>query len=553
MSTSEIKKDIYSIINKLYSNAGFMDKYGTDLWIVVMICIIFFLTIFYMVFYNNLEVLRSNWNERRCDPSVLLFAGFINKPSNLTTLEYTAQNFAQCTNGILKNISAGIFQPFYLLLNTIIIIYNSIIDALKYIRQLLDYLRKQFIELTNYITDSTSKLIIPFITIMITARDTTAKMNGVLTAALYTLFGSYLTMQSLFMSIIDFIILILIIIAAMYIALHLIAVVIPFCFGCWAFSPAALVLMIFIAILIPIIYFKIMMDRILSMSTPGTPDIPTCFAENTVIELANGLQKNIQEIEVGDLLKDNITVTSILKLSGHDQYFYKLDDVIVTGEHRVFHPVLKWIKVKEHPAAIYLPERKDKYVYCLNTDKKLFIINKTIFSDWDDIDTEVVEDLNNNCVARGYLPENFYNADIHTYLDSGLHPASLIKLKTGLVIAIKDVQVNDILSTGERVRGVVKINANDLYICENDFEDENQLKHHLCSTRNVHINDRSLGVINLLDLKTITVDKKTTEPYFYHLLTDTAYFTVNEIRIHDYNYGIDAYLRINHQPSNVKI
>ena len=41
---------------------------------------------------------------------------------------------------------------------------------------------------------------------------------------------------------------------------------------------------------------------------------------------------------------------------------------------------------------------------------------------------------------------------------------------------------------------------------------------------------------------TVRANKENQEPYLYHLLTDTGYFTVNNIQIHDYNFGIDAYL-----------
>ena len=33
------------------------------------------------------------------------------------------------------------------------------------------------------------------------------------------------------------------------------------------------------------------------------------------------------------------------------------------------------------------------------------------------------------------------------------------------------------------------------------------------------------------------------EQYMYHLLTDTSFFVVNNIRVGDYNSGIDKYLR----------
>ena len=33
------------------------------------------------------------------------------------------------------------------------------------------------------------------------------------------------------------------------------------------------------------------------------------------------------------------------------------------------------------------------------------------------------------------------------------------------------------------------------------------------------------------------------EPILYHLLTDKKYFIANNIKVNDYNYGIDAYLK----------
>ena len=541
MSTSNTKPDLFSVLNNLYKKAGYMNKYGSDVWATVILCLIFLIAIFYLVFFNSLEVIKSDWENRKCDPSVMLFAGFINKPADKTNFDFTSENFAQCINSTLEKVSSIIFQPFYLLLNTITILYNGFIESLQYLRKLLNYLRTQFDSITGVIYGGLSNVTVPFINMMVKIKDSMQKVTGILTSALYTLFGSYMTMQSLFLIIIDLIILILIVICCMMIAFIIIIYSLPFCLGCFGWIPLGILIPVFLAILAPIILFKIMMDRILAMSTPNTPKMPTCFVGDTLVELNNGLKKKIREIEVGEILKHEIKVTSTLKLCGKDQHLYNLNGVIVTGEHRVFHKEMGWLKVKAHPAAIYLPEQHEEFVYCLNTDKKVFILNETVFSDWDDIDNEVVADLNKYCV---YLPAHFSNTDIHTYLGNGLHPASKIKLEYGIEVELQNIKVKDVLSNGATVKGVIKIAAQDLFIGEYEFIDkQNNIKRQLCCSKNIVIEDKVLGKINLMEeAMTVRADKENQEPYLYHLLTDTGYFTVNNIQIHDYNFGIDAYL-----------
>ena len=197
----------------------------------------------------------------------------------------------------------------------------------------------------------------------------------------------------------------------------------------------------------------------------------------------------------------------------------------------------KWIKVKDHPDSVYMPAFNELYVYCLGTDKKEFSIGDTLFSDWDDIDADVLEDL------QPYLPVNFTYKNIHTHLDCGFHPSSNIVLKNGSIVQLKDVKVNDILFSGDKVFAIVKIAGHDVSTYHYSFINDNRT---ICGTKNIQINDDNLGVINAMDyVKTNPTFCKEIEKeeYMYHLLTDTSFFVVNNIRVGDYNSGIDKYLR----------
>ena len=66
-------------INELYNKKGFIDKYGADIWLTIIICLIFFCITSYYYVLNNIEPIKANWANEKCNPAVLPFAGLINK------------------------------------------------------------------------------------------------------------------------------------------------------------------------------------------------------------------------------------------------------------------------------------------------------------------------------------------------------------------------------------------------------------------------------------------------------------------------------------------
>jgi hypothetical protein len=540
------KETISQKIENLYFTSGYMDKYGSDVWAAFIICIVFLVFTFYYYFLNGLQVIKADWENKRCNPLVIPFAGFINKPYDKSNLEFTGENFSDCVNSILKKIIDNALKPIFYVVTVIQDTVNNLAESIQMFRMLIKNIRKEIDRILKSIFVAINNLLYSFIGFFVKVKDSLAKVNGILTTGLYTLFGSYMAMQSLFLVIIDLILIILIAISLFIILFWAIAIAfygIPFV-GMAMATPfgikAIIVTLIMIAILIPCIIFEVFMLRILDLQTPPPPGVPSCFPEDTPIILFDGSTKKISEINVDDRLINESYVTSILKCSAKDQHMYKLNNVLVTGEHRVLQQSsLKWIKVKNHPESLHIPEFNEPFVYCLNTDKKFFTINGTVFSDWDDIDDNVIADLNEKCVSKGYLPKCFSYTDIHKYLDSGFHATSTVILANGLTIPITDVNVNDVLASGDKVLGLVKIYATDMEIYNFNF-DENKS---ICGSRNIHIDDNNLGIINCMQL---SIENKIniSQPFLYHLLTDTSFFVINNIRVNDYNSGIDKYLRI---------
>jgi hypothetical protein len=262
-----------------------------------------------------------------------------------------------------------------------------------------------------------------------------------------------------------------------------------------------------------------------------------CFDKDTLIDMNDSTKKKISEINVGDILFGDNEVTACIKVETKGSIMYNLDGTIVSDSHIVKYND-KWIPVSKHPDAIKYAFYDKPFLYCLNTTNKIIKINNTIFTDWDEIYINDINEIKNNSKIN---INNF--KDIHTFLDSGFEEKTKIQLKNGKIKQIKDIEVGDILSKGEKVYGLVIINGNNL----ND-----QFKYNLGNNLVVEGGPN----LNICDSKfyfdtTLTLDLsekillKTKHNKLYHLLTDKNSFYIENTRFYDYNAAIDLFLEKN--------
>ena len=69
---------VFAEVSNLYKKAGYLNLYGIDLIITIVICVIFLLTMLYFSIINNLEPIKVDWDNNKCRPSIIPFAGIIN-------------------------------------------------------------------------------------------------------------------------------------------------------------------------------------------------------------------------------------------------------------------------------------------------------------------------------------------------------------------------------------------------------------------------------------------------------------------------------------------
>lgn len=516
--------NIYNNINKLYTKLGFLERYGKDVLITMLIFIVFFIIFSYFLVMNNIQPIKANWTKERCNPVVMPFAGIINAPPDSNKFQYTADNFNGCLNTILTNTSAYSFSPIYYILNVFTTLFKLLVETLNTVRQMFDKMRNSMETVGDDLYSRSANITTPIIQLLINIKDMLSKTNGVLAAGLFSLFGGYFTLKSSIGAVIEITTSIMIALVAFVIFLW----IIPFTWG------VAAVLTPLVGTVIGLLaYTVIKSKKILNISpSRGVPGKPRCFDENTIITLYDSRIKYIKELNIGDRLLDGSTIMGIMKSSTDNHTFYKLNGVIVTGTHRVYHDQYGWILVKNHPNSILINYNK-AFMYCVGTNSKLFTINDIVFGDWDELDNKDIIELYKN--ARHVLPEYFMREHIHQYLDGGFVKGTEIELINGKKINIEDIEVNDILKHGEKVLTTVKLDFKELSgVYEYRIQDKI-----IKGGPNLEIMDENLGTIDTTKLKGIIINNNN---YIYNLVTDKETFYVNGIRFCDYNSTTDKYL-----------
>ena len=514
-------------IQTTYKNLSYFDQYGSSIVLFILISIVLFILCCYCFVMINAQSIKDDWINQRCKPSVIPFAGLINAPDGTSSSDFTKENFDYCTQNIVKDVTGSATQPLTFITNIINTLFDSIKNAINGIREVINKIRLQIMAVIKEIMGRIMNMMIPLQQIIIGLKDMMGKIQGTLTASLFTLLGSYYTLKSLMGAIAQLIITILIAFAIMIAGLW----IVPFTWGAAAVNTA-----MFLAISVPMALILTFMIKVLKVKT--NLKIPTikCFDKNTILQMNNGNTKIISEIKLGDILVNNNEVTSIIKVTTKGSIIFNLNGIIVSDSHIVKYKD-KWIPVSKHPESKKIENYNEPFLYCLNTTSKTIIINDVCFTDWDETynDNDIVKFQISLRIKFGIFNSSIFKTnDIHKYFDGGLNGRTLIKLKNGIYKQIKDIIIGDILEGDENVYGIVEINGKNIneqcmyYLGENNIIDGSNLYF--------------LNETNLYLDKILKFTKNINEPKLYHLLTDKKTFIVNNMKVRDYNACIDLFL-----------
>jgi hypothetical protein len=418
-----------NFINGVYDNLTYYDLYGTSIFLYFVITIIVVLAFLFSRVMQSKDEIASDWENQRCKPQNIPFAGYISKPSDKTAFEYTNENFQYCIQDILLNITEKSLQPFNFMVDSLISIFSKIGEAIQKIREILASIRENVKKITQDIMNRILNILTPLQTMLISLADAFNKSQGILTAGLYTALGSYYTLQALLGAILELIIKMLISLVILIVGLWLVPFTQPM---------AATMSAVFLSISIPLAIIVIFMKKVLHVGSSKIPKL-RCFDENTIFKLNNGKKIKIKDLELEDKLDDGSIIISKIKVTSQDLKIYNLNGIIVSESHVVKYNN-KWIMIKEHPNAKLLLEYNNPYLYCINTDKKVFELNGISYTDWDEVYDETLIKYN-----KLNMKQNGFNS------------SSKVKMYHGIEKNISDVLIGDILFDGNIVYGIVNL------------------------------------------------------------------------------------------------
>lgn len=469
-----------NLINDIYDNLSFFDLYGNSVLIFIFMTIFIFVVYSYCKIMQTKEAVAADWAAQRCKPQNILFAGYIAAPKGTSPFTYTNENFQYCIQGILMNISQYALEPFQFMLQGITLIFDEIAAAIQQIRIIIDRVRNTFKDVATDILERVINVMVPIQKIFISVIDAFNKIQGIMVSGLYTMLGTYYTLQSLMGAILEFVIKLLIILVIIIAGLW----ILPF-----TWPLASTMSLVFLSLSIPLAIVALFMSQVLHIKTSGIPSL-RCFDKRTLVSLMNKGVKNMEELSPGDILSDGSVITAKIKVVASGLDMFNLKDIVISGCHKVKHNG-RWISVRDHPDAVLVTNYKEPYLYCINTSTKTIVLNNIVFTDWDEIYDETLEFILN---YKGIETTD----NISKTLDNGFDGRNKIKLVDGYK-TIKDIEIGDILSSGGVVYGIVELNNN-------------------------------LGISESNNL--------------YHLLVSNKYFVIGEKRYADYNNNIDAVIEL---------
>jgi len=257
------KQPIIDRLNYLYGDNTFSGRYGIDIIKVCVVIFIFMSAVTYFQIQNKLMDVKRDWPEYRCRPDVMPFAGWINAPEGVSPMDYTKQNFMECSANTTKGVFDRPMSMVYVIFNVVMGVFKNILQVIERFRLLFNRMRDTLKNIFLAVLNRIQNVLIPLQNMLIKMVDFFEKIKGILATFLLTFVGALWSFYSLIGSIYELVVIILIIMIIVIIVLWYIP------FVGWVLAIAAIA--VFLTIAIPLILLGIVSRQITRQRTSRMP------------------------------------------------------------------------------------------------------------------------------------------------------------------------------------------------------------------------------------------------------------------------------------------
>lgn len=496
--------------------------HGGDVLITILTVIIIIVVFSFIGVKKKSVEIKKKWPEKRCDPAVTPFAGFLNPPPDAKSfsdkMKFTIDNYALCNSQILKKNVGFFTAPLAFFQEKLKLLYDLIGAVFAAMNNIMRLIQEILYNIVEKVWEVVGGIIVNLQLFLIKVKDLLMKTGGLAMGLfLMGVASSYMTIAALnnFAFTIGIILLILLIAV---IILGIIAKI-PL-FGVWAIPPyiAVLIVYLFYTILgtLVIIYVEYIKHVKAEQECASLGGEHCCFHPNTTIKTSKGY-KQIKNLNIGDELDDDNYVESIMILKP-TKPLYLYSGIFVTGEHYVYEN--NDFKMVKHCEKSILTDIKVDVYYCIQTTHKYININKTKFADWDDLN----EKDKNKLKLRYKLFDDYH---LNKKFNSGISSDTILTLNDGTKKTLKKLKIGDVLKDGNIVLGKVKVKTPEKCTKYKNGD-------HSFNGYNLYLKD--LG--NDIEKNNYFTFNET----FYHLIMSKKYIEINGVKFGDFNWAYDIIL-----------
>lgn len=478
------KKELYQEILTSIDVGEYTDLFGGSIVFTGLFIIIYTCVIVYLLAYNKIQSLRSNWNNLKCWGYFPLLSWIVDPREGKSMIEHIVDTYRECANEILSDDEIIQKKVRQIKKTRDIIVDRHIKNSEEYKRiqntiEIEDKASKKYFDdfegIVKFLGFYGQKFYAGIIDIyrkfigavfaVINSVETSyyVIMGGLDTlrnAMAYTrvMMFSFIATKGVWLSVLVGELMVAIV-ELNFKAMENIAIK----------TIMTTILIIFGNILAPIgfIFSYILHELTDAIYDSVKSGMGACFAEDTQLELIDGRKVPIQYIHINDVLSDGSVVISTIKVPFHKQrdILVDIDGIIVTKEHKIKHRN-EFVEVGTKRDSIKLHDRYDKkWLYCINTNTKQIQIKHHIFLDWDDLDYKERTTIENNMHIIKHKPRFHYDP-LYVNLISGFDGNTKVRMKNGSVKYFKELQTGDITENNEVIYGVMTISGKYTHLVE---------------------------------------------------------------------------------------
>ena len=130
-----------TLINQLYDGLTYYDLYGSSVFLVCFVTFFVFLVCSYCSIMTKGEIIKKDWMNQRCKPTVLPFAGILNAPEGTTATEYAGENFAYCVQELSKSVTKLATDPITMITTALVALFEDLRESVNKIKSMISNLR----------------------------------------------------------------------------------------------------------------------------------------------------------------------------------------------------------------------------------------------------------------------------------------------------------------------------------------------------------------------------------------------------------------------------